>query len=141
VNRVRRLVPACLATAFALASALPAAAFDWTPYREDSTIEILTFDEDGSLRETKIWIVVLDDAGYVRTNDSRWLANIRRDPAVRLRTRGVESWFTAEETDDADVYDAVEEAFKQKYGWMQRTMSVFRMSRPTVLRLTPRSDP
>jgi hypothetical protein len=121
-----------------MAVSTTAAAFDWAPYREDSTIEIITLDEDGSPRETKIWIVVLDELGYVRTNDSKWLANIRRDPAVQLRTRDVASDFVAEEVDDPVVYDRVEQAFKEKYGFAQKFMSAFRMSRPTVLRISPR---
>jgi hypothetical protein len=111
-------------------------AFDWTPYREDSTIEIITLDEDGEIRETKIWIVVLDDMGFIRTNDSRWLANIRRGSAVRLRVREVETPVAVEIVDDTAIYDRVEQAFKDKYGLMQRVMSAFRMSRPTVMRIT-----
>lgn len=113
-----------------------ASAFDWTPYREDSTIEIITLDEDGEGRETKIWIVVIDEAGFIRTNDSRWLANIRRGSAVRLRVRDVETPVAVEIVDDTATYDRVEQAFKDKYGPMQRIMSAFRMSRPTVMRIT-----
>lgn len=111
-------------------------AFDWTPYHEDSTIEIITLDEDGEVRETKIWIVIVDDMGFIRTNDSRWLANIRRGSAVRLRARGVETPVAVEIVDDTAIYDRVEQAFKDKYGLMQRVMSAFRMSRPTVMRIT-----
>ncbi|MBW2290855.1 MAG: DUF2255 family protein [Deltaproteobacteria bacterium] len=111
-------------------------AFDWTPYQEDSTIEIITLDEDGEGRETKIWIVVLDETGFIRTNDSRWLANIRRGSAVRLRVREVETPVAVEIVDDTAIYDRVEQAFKDKYGLMQRVMSAFRTSRPTVMRIT-----
>lgn len=124
------LVAACTATANA---------FDWTPYREQSVVEIITLDEDGARRETKIWIVVLADTGFIRTNDSRWLSNIRRDPAVHLRTRDVETPVTAEIVDDPATYDHVEQAFKDKYGLMQRFMSAFRMGRPSVMRITPRA--
>lgn len=113
----------------------PAIALDWTPYSEVSTIEIITTDADGTTRETKIWIVVIDGAGFIRTNDSRWLANIRRDSSVRLRTRGSEVAVVAAIVESSDLYDQVEEAFKVKYGVMQRVMSAFRASRPTVMRL------
>jgi hypothetical protein len=122
---------------FSTAFTTAAVAFDWAPYREDSTVEIITLDEDGSPRETRIWIVVVDEFGFIRTNDSKWLGNIRRDPAIRLRTRDVTADFAAEEIDDPAVYDRVEQAFKEKYGWMQKVMSAFRMSRPTVLRISP----
>jgi len=124
-----------------VAVAATAADFDWAPYRDESTVEIITVDEDGSRRETTIWIVVVDGAGFVRTNDSRWLANIRRDPNVELRSRGVESPFTAEIADDPETFDRVEAAFKAKYGWLQRVMSAFRTTRPTVLRVVPRAAP
>lgn len=132
-SALRALAFACLA----FVASAPAAAFDWTPAREESVVEVLTSDADGSLRETPVWIVVLDAAAYVRTNDSKWLANIRRGSAVRLRIRDVESPVEAAETRDAALAEQVEEAFKAKYGLTQRVMSLFRMSEPTVLRLTP----
>jgi hypothetical protein len=136
-RRLSRPAHSIAALAASMAIATTAGAFDWAPYREDSTIEIITLNSDESPRETKIWIVVLDDAGYVRTNDSKWLANIRRDPAVQLRTRDVTSDFVAQEVDDPVVFDRVEQAFKDKYGFMQKFMSAIRMSRPTVLRISP----
>jgi hypothetical protein len=119
------------------ATALAAHAFDWTPASQDSVVEILTSDADGELRETPVWIVVLDGAAYVRTNDSKWLANIRRGSAVRLRVRDVESVVEALEAKDPVLAERVEEAFKTKYGFTQRVMSLFRISEPTVLKLTP----
>jgi hypothetical protein len=124
------------ALVFAFLAAAAVHAFDWTPANEESVVEILTSDVDGSLRETPVWIVVLDGAAYVRTNDSKWLANIRRGSAVRLRVRDVESAVAAAETQDAALAARVEEAFKTKYGFTQRVMSLFRMSEPTVLKLT-----
>jgi hypothetical protein len=133
----------CLALTLALGVALgsgsafgaepPASA--WTTFAETDTIRILTEDEDGSARETKIWIVVLDGAGYVRTNDSRWLANIRRGSAIEIRAAEASLNVAATEVEDEPTYDRVEEGFKAKYGTMQKIMSFFRMSTPTVLRL------
>jgi len=124
------LVSVCFATAGAADS------FDWAPASEDSVVEILTSDADGSLRETPVWIIVLDGAAYVRTNDSKWLGNIRRGTAVRLRVREVETQVGTDEVKDAALKARVEEAFKTKYGFTQRVMSLFRMSEPTVLKLT-----
>ena len=136
----RALTPFLGSLLAVLASAALARADDrWSIFAETGTIEIITVDEDGDLRETSVWIVVLDDAGYVRTNDSRWLANIRRGSAVTLRAKDSELVVRAEESEDPAEYDRVEEAFKAKYGWMQRLMSTFRTSRPTVLRL--RAEP
>ena len=124
--------------ALALADAARAVAFDWQRFQDADVIEIVTHDEDGELRETSIWIVTLDDHGYVRTNDSRWLANIRRGSGVALRLGEQEYAVSAREPNDAALSARVEEQFKQKYGFMQRVMSVFRMREPTLLELTAR---
>lgn len=136
-----RLKVLILALSLALfASVAAAEAFDWSPASTESVIEVLTSDADGELRETPVWIVVIDDAAYVRTNDSKWLANIRRGSAVRVRVRDVESGVLAFEVADAELKTRVEQAFKAKYGSMQRIMSVFRMSEPVVLRLAPKAN-
>ena len=46
----------------------------------------------------------------------------------------------AEIVDSPEMYDRVEEEFKIKYGLMQRVMSVFRLSRPTLIRIAARTD-
>lgn len=122
------------------ASVAVAEPFNWAPATTESVVEVLTSDTDGELRETPVWIVVIDDVAYVRTNDSKWLANIRRGSAVRVRVRGVESGVLAFEVADAALKARVEKAFKAKYGLQQRIMSAFRTSEPVVLRLAPKAD-
>jgi hypothetical protein len=128
-----RPIPALLA--LALLAATPASARDWAAFAETKTIEIETRDEDGDPRETKVWIVVVDGAGYVRTNDSRWLANIRRGSSIELRAGETTLAVGAVEVEDQATRDRVEEAFKAKYGAVQKIMSFFRIKEPTVLRL------
>ncbi len=53
---------------------------DWEALADVEVIEVLTHDEDGDLRETKVWFVLLDGEPYLRTSGSRWLENLRRDP-------------------------------------------------------------
>ena len=133
------LLAGLLAAALAAVGAgARAAEVDWTPFAEEDVVEILTADPDGEPCETKVWVVVVGDAAYVRTNDSRWLANIRRDPDVQMRVREREHPLLAEETSDREITERVEEAFKAKYGFMQRMMSALRLREPTVLRLEPR---
>jgi hypothetical protein len=114
-----------------------AAEIDWTPFAEEDVVEILTVDPDGEPRETKVWVVVVGDAAYVRTNDSRWLANIRRDPLFRMRVREREFPLRAVEATERETIERVEAGFKAKYGFMQRVMSTLRLREPTVLRLEP----
>jgi hypothetical protein len=129
---VRSILPAL---AILLAATAAATETAWSPFEEASVVQIVTQDEDGSERDTPVWFVVVDGAGYVRTNDSRWLANIRRGSSVVLRLDETERPVTSEEVGDTAVTAAVEEAFKTKYGLMQRMMSAFRMREPSVLRL------
>jgi hypothetical protein len=126
-----------LALAIASVLPLPAWAFDWQPFAEADVVEIVTHDEDGALRETKVWIVVLDESGYVRTNDSRWLANIRRGSDVSLRVGELTQRIHASERAEPALREQVEGAFLEKYGTMQRIMSALRFSEPTVLELAP----
>ena len=128
-----RLAGALLALAWLFPAV--AAAADWAPFAETKTIEIETQDEDGEARETKVWIVLVDGTGYVRTNDSRWLANIRRGSAIEIRAGETTLAVGASEVEDEATRERVEEAFKAKYGAMQKLMSFFRISEPTVLRL------
>jgi hypothetical protein len=128
----------CLAFLLMLAGAARAAGLDWQRAQQQSVVEILSHDEDGALRETSVCIVCFDGRGYVRTNDSRWLANIRRGSSTALRLGDDEFAVAAREPDDAAIAARVEEHFKQKYGFMQRMMSAFRMREPTVLELTAR---
>ncbi len=120
------------------AGAAARAQADWTPFADIQVVQILTDDEDGERRETSVWITVLDGRGYVRTNDSRWLANIRRGSPVALRAGDREQAVAAREIDDPELAARVEQAFREKYGLLQRVMSALRMREPTVLELTAR---
>jgi hypothetical protein len=140
VRRRRRVGLAAVLSLVLAAPALRAAsAVDWAPFARESVVEIRTRDEDGAPRDTNVWIVVLDERGYVRTNDSRWLANIRRGSAVALRAGSVEAPVVAREVADAETKARVEDAFKQKYGVLQRIMSALRWREPTVLELVAAS--
>lgn len=122
-----------------LAGTPRAVAFDWRPFEQERTIRILTHDEDGDPRETKVWTVVVDGVGYIRTTGSAWLENIQRNPEVQIRLRGYEYLMRAEVVRDAKTRARVEEAYREKYGFVQSTMSLLRFREPTVLRLVPRT--
>ena len=135
----RFILASFAALVISLASAAAIAAEpDWEKVKDVGRIQIVTHDEDGALRETSVWIVTQGDHGYVRTNDSRWLANIRRGSGVALRVGEQEFAVSASEPKDPALTARVEEQFKQKYGFMQKVMSAFRFREPTVLELTAR---
>jgi hypothetical protein len=124
----------------ALAASRAAAESEWAPFAEADVVHIVTQDEDGDERDTPVWIVVVDGAPYVRTNDSRWLANIRRGSSVALRLDATTRRVSAEEVADPAVTARVEAAYKTKYGFVQRVMSLFRVREPTVLRLREKAS-
>ncbi len=130
-----------VAAALVALSASPAAAEgEWAPFAEADVVRIVTQDEAGDERDTPVWIVVVDGAAYVRTNDSRWLANIRRGSRVALRLDSTTRPVSAEEVGDPAVTARVEAAYKAKYGFVQRVMSFFRVREPTVLRLREKTS-
>ena len=128
-----------LALAFGCLAAPAAADESWTPFAETEVVHIVTQDDGGAERDTKVWLVVVDGAAFVRTNDSRWLANIRRGSAVALKLDSTPRAVTALEESDAATRERVEAAFLAKYGLRQRVLSALRMREPSVLRLTPRA--
>lgn len=116
----------------------PAADLDWDAHADVSVIEVLTTDPDGDPRETRVWFVRVDGQTYLSTSNSRWLANIRRDPEIRVRVDGVEYPQRAEEVDDPSTRAAVGRASSEKYGLLDRFVGLVRLSPPNVLRLQPR---
>jgi hypothetical protein len=135
-----RLRSSSLALTLALlATAAAGGGADWSPFAEAYIVRIITQDADGAERDTRVWFVVVGGDGFVRTNDSRWLANIRRGSTVALRLdhegRTMARAVSAEEVSDPTISAAVEEAYKAKYGFVQRVMSFLRVREPAVLRL------
>ena len=130
-----------LLTSLALTLAATPAGADypsWEKLADVEVIEVLTSDEDGELRETKVWFVLLGGAPFLRTNDTMWLANLRRDPNLGLRIEDREYEATAEEIAGDAIVEKVDEASRRKYGWQESLIHPFRMQRPDILRLMPR---
>jgi hypothetical protein len=125
-----------------LLGAAPALAgeIDWQTVASQDVVRIITVDPDGELREKKVWIAVLDGSAWLRTGNSRWLANIRRDPEVKLRAGEQLLELSAEEIDDAAARERVDAAMRAKYGWTDRMVGLFRGRDYHVLRLAPRAD-
>jgi hypothetical protein len=136
--RRRALAGAALAWVAALAVARPVAAIDWAAAGAERVVEIVTRNPDGTPRETKIWLAVVDGQGYVRTGATRWYGNLERDPDVVLRVAGVEHPLRAERVTDPELASRVEAALRAKYGWSDRLVAPFRFGETRILRLVPR---
>lgn len=130
-----------LGLVLALAVAARAAqAGDWTPLADVDVVRIVTANEDGSERTTKIWIVVVDDAAYVRTGATRWFANVERDPSVTITAGDAVYAARADRVTAAERITQVQAAFRAKYGFMDRLSGLIRIGGPRIFRLVPRVD-
>jgi hypothetical protein len=112
---------------------------DWRAVADAGTPEIVTIDADGDVRETKLWIVVLDGRGFIRTGDTRWFKNIQRDPNLVLRIGGAAYPLRATLERNEQVRQRAHEAFRAKYGFSDRFIGWFSSrDASNVLRLDPR---
>ena len=114
---------------------------DWNDYADVDVIEVITRDEGGGERETKVWFVLLGGEPYLRTSGSRWLANLRRDPDFKVRIEGTLYEARAQEIEGEAIVEKVDIASQRKYGFTNRVISLFRSREPDILRILPRATP
>lgn len=129
-----------LACVFGVSAALGAHASgpDWPVVSGIRTIEALTHDDDGSSRETKIWLAVLDGRGYIRTSHStHWGENVVRNPDLRIRIGEREYPVHATFIEDEALRTRIVEAFRAKYGTTDWFLQIFRGGHPHLMRLDP----
>jgi len=144
---VLRGIPLALC-ALALGAGVPGAApaaaqaVDWAAVADVGVPELVTKDADGSERVTKLWIVVVEGQGFVRTGDTRWAGNIERDGSVELRVLGEAHPLRAAAVVDAPLRERVSAAFRAKYGWQDRMLGLFGSDEDAkIFRLEPRGAP
>jgi hypothetical protein len=128
------------ALVFAFAGVAGSEDIAWSRYAEEGTVKVTTTDEDGSPRETKIWLVVVGGQGYIRTAKTRWGANLERDPEIVLRVGSDALPLRVEFVTDEATRDEVIDAFRDKYGFTDRIVNPFRGRNPKIMRLLPRSQ-
>jgi len=95
---------------------------DWNRADEHWSVHVVTLDEDGDERVTRVWLAVEGSDGTIRTGDSRWWGNLLRDPACRLRIDGVDYPLRAQPVSEAADKIRIDEAFAAKYGWYESLM-------------------
>jgi hypothetical protein len=139
--RPAALVPLALTLALALGAAAGARAAepDWDKLAAVRDIEVITHDEDGDVRETTIWLAVLDGQGFIRTGNSSWGQNLKRNPNdVVLRIEGTEYPLHAEFIENEKLRERVTAAFHEKYGWLDSLVHLTRGSRPNIMHMISR---
>lgn len=112
---------------------------EWDRLAESETVQVVSTNEDGSTRETKVWLVALEGQGYIRTGSTRWGGNVERDPRIVLRVAGEELPLQVEFVTDDEARERVVGAFREKYGLSDRLLSPFRGRNPKIMRLVQRS--
>jgi hypothetical protein len=140
---MRFALVACAALLAACASSPPplpdaTAPVAWASVADEEVPEIVTLDPDGEVRETKLWIVVVDGSGFVRTSGTRWLRNLERDPNLVLRIGGQAHRLRAEAVSDPALAARIEQAFREKYGLSDRLTRWIVPGEPTLMRLVER---
>ena len=121
------------------ALAADAAELDWNRVADVGKVRVLTTNQDGTPRETTIWLAVLDGRGYIRTSGStRWGDNVERNPDIALRIGDTEHPLRASLVEDEALRARIVAAFREKYGWIDGFLDVFRGSKPRIMQLDPR---
>ncbi|MBW1685978.1 MAG: DUF2255 family protein [Deltaproteobacteria bacterium] len=121
------------------ALAAGAAELDWNSVADVGQVRVLTTNQDGTPRETTIWLAVLDGRGYIRTPGSTtWGDNVERNPDIALRIDDTEHPLRASFVEDEALRARVVAAFREKYGWFDGFLNVFRGSKPRIMQLEPR---
>ena len=135
------LITCAVFVAVSCASTVPPmaeTALDWQSVAEQGVPTIVTRDPDGGERAAKLWLVVVDGEGLIRTGDSRWFQNIQRDPSVLFRIGGYTYPLRAELVTDESLEKRANAAFREKYGWQDRLIHPFGEPDKNVMRLLPR---
>ena len=113
-------------------------AIEWDRYSEGGTVTVLTTNEDGSTRETKVWLIVVEGQGYIRTGKTGWGANVERNPEIALRIGETELLLRVEFVTDEAERETVKKALRARYGFWDWLLSPVRGRNPKIMRLVPR---
>ena len=110
---------------------------DWSALAGEETIQLVTRDEDGAIRETTVWLVVVDGVGTIRTGNTHWFKNLMRDPALKVRMGGLEYAMRVEKVTDEEARKRINAVYRAKYGVQDRTVQLFRGVDLYMMRLLP----
>ena len=135
--KIRTRWPLALAgaLAFLTTAASAAEAPDWSSVAGLDTVSVATTNADGTLRYTTVWIVVVGGRGYIRTGDTTWGTNVRRNPNLKLVIDDKEYGLRADFVEAEDERALVMAAFNEKYGVSDTVLGWFRGEKPKIMRL------
>jgi hypothetical protein len=112
---------------------------------EQTEVVVLhTRDERGAEFSTKMWVVDLGNVTWVRVANPRrgWYQRLLANPTVELERRGRRAAYRAIPENERATRLTVDEAFAEKYGWVDRWYGMLVRSDAIPIRLVPQSaDP
>ncbi|MGH0033232.1 MAG: DUF2255 family protein [Myxococcota bacterium] len=135
---MHRLVPVLLLLLPFAASAQDEGVPEWADVADVETVQVVTDNGDGTTSDTTVWLAVVDGQGYIRTGNSGWGGNVLRNQDVELRIGDVSYELHVYFVEDDELRQQITDAFREKYGWSDAFISLFRGSHPTIMRLTSR---
>jgi hypothetical protein len=128
-----------LVTVVALSGLAVAGPPGWGDTSEVETIVAITQDEDGELKETKIWLAELDARAFIRTSkSSNWGDNIARNPQIALRVAGEEHPVRITFVENKELRKRIEDAFRAKYGFNDALVGLIRGRNPRIMEVDSR---
>ena len=111
----------------------------WGDTSKVETIVAITQDEDGELKETKIWLAELDARAFIRTSkSSNWGDNIARNPQIALRVAGEEHPVRITFVKNKELRKRIEDAFRAKYGFNDALVGLIRGRNPRIMEVDSR---
>jgi hypothetical protein len=126
---MRRPAAGLLALALAFTSlatvARAQAVPDWNALSGEQEVSLVTHDPDGVVRDTTVWLAVVDGQGYLRTGKTHWRENLDRNPDTQFRIGGREYPLRARHVTDPELIQRIGAAFRAKYGFSDRFVGWF----------------
>jgi hypothetical protein len=104
-------------------------------------VVLRTSEADGTPKDTKMWLADYDGKEFVRIGrpGRGWGERLRANPKVELaRGAAPPSPRLAVIVSDADTVRAVEQAFRDKYGWVDPWFGLLVRKSSEIVRLDPR---
>ncbi len=111
---------------------------EWASLAEVETVQVLTTNEDTRVRDTTVWLVVVDDRGYIRTGGTAWGDNVVRDPEIEVSIEGTKYAVSVRFVQDEGLRQRITDTFREKYGFTDSFIGLFRGDRPKIMALTAR---
>ena len=114
---------------------------------EDGEVAVLyVTDAEGTLHETRVWVVDHDGAIFIRggSQPGGWSERAAANPDVRFARKGETRAYRAVPNPSDSMRETINGLFAAKYGWRDLYISYFvadpSRQRVRVLELEPRAD-